>query len=187
MCTAETIKQLVKDISALSASLSDGVPKGSKDDKIWAIMNTKEGDTPHETFNRRFDVLFGEDCRDSHGRLHYVRQGKFGMGLVISYLSKVDWTDFPLDLVELKLRRLIAELQHLQCVPKQSFAIHIDSLLDAWTYLAQHEPSTSQQSSRTRRTLRHLSSPSNAKLSRISTHDKLTRTTLLLLQQWVLT
>jgi hypothetical protein len=118
MCTTETIKHLVKEISTLSISLSDAVSKGSRDDKIWTVMNTKEGDTPHETFNRRFDALFGEDCRDSHGRLHHVRQGKLGMGLIVSYLSKINWTDFPLDLVELKLRRLITELQHLQCVPK---------------------------------------------------------------------
>lgn len=115
MSTPETVKQLVKEISALSSSLSDAVPKGSKDDKIWSVLNTKEGDTPHETFNRRFDALFGEDCRDPGGRLHHIRQGKLGMGLVISYLSKLNWTkDFPLDLVELKLQRLADELKHLQ-------------------------------------------------------------------------
>ncbi|KAF8227734.1 hypothetical protein L208DRAFT_1295188 [Tricholoma matsutake] len=118
MCTPEIIKQLVKDISALSSSLSDAVPKGSKDDKIWSVMNTKEGDTPHETFNHQFDALFGEDCRDSGGCLHHVCQGKLRMGLVVSYLSKINWTNFPLDLVELKLQRLVAELQHLQCIPK---------------------------------------------------------------------
>jgi hypothetical protein len=114
MCTVETIEQLVKEINSLSTSLSDAVPKGSKDDKIASVMNSKEGDTPHETFNRRFDVLFGEDCHDSHGRLLHVRQGKLGMSLVVFYLSKIDWTNFPLDIVELKLRRLVAELQHLQ-------------------------------------------------------------------------
>jgi hypothetical protein len=115
MSTPKTIKQLVKEITALSSSLSDAVPKGSKDDKIWSVMNTKEGDIPHETFNCRFDALFGEDCCDSGGRLHYVRQGKLGMGLVTSYLSKINWIkDFPLDLVELKLQRLVDELKHIQ-------------------------------------------------------------------------
>jgi hypothetical protein len=79
-------------------------------------MEAKERDTPHETFNGRFDALFGEDCRDSDGRLHHVRQGKFGMGLVVSYLSKINWTGFPLDLVELKLQRLVTELKYLQYV-----------------------------------------------------------------------
>jgi hypothetical protein len=117
MSTSETIKQLVKQISALSNSLSDAVPKGTKGDKLWSVMNNSEGDTPHETFNCRFDALFGEDCRDSGGRLHHLRQGKFGMGVIISYLSKINWTDgFPLDLVELKLNRLVTELKDLQCV-----------------------------------------------------------------------
>jgi hypothetical protein len=113
-----TIRLLIKDIGSLSNSLLDSVPKGSKDDKIWSVMNSEERDTPHETFNRRFDAMFAEDCRNSDGRLHYVRQGKLGMGLVVSYLSKINWTTgFPLDLVELKLQRLIAELKILQYVP----------------------------------------------------------------------
>jgi hypothetical protein len=78
-------------------------------------MNTDELDNPHETFNRRFDAMFAEDCRDSDGRLHYVRQGKLGMGLVVLYLSKINWTTgFPLDIVELKLQRVITELKGLQ-------------------------------------------------------------------------
>ena len=116
MTALATIRQLVKEISVLSLSLSDAVPKGSKDDKIWSVMNTEECDTPHETFNRRFDALFAEDCRDSDGRLHHVRQGKLGMGLVVPYLLKINWASFPLDLVELKLQRLITELKHLQYV-----------------------------------------------------------------------
>jgi len=115
MPTPETVKQLVKDISTLSTSLSDAVPKASKDDKIWSVMNTNQGDTAHETFNCRFDALFGEDCHDSSGCLHHVRQGKLGMGLIIAYLSKLNWTkDFPLDLVTLKLQRLVDELKYLQ-------------------------------------------------------------------------
>jgi hypothetical protein len=82
-------------------------------------MHTAESDTPHETFNRRFDAIFAEDCRNSDGRLHYVRQGKLGMGLVVTYLSKINWTTgFPLDLVELKLQRLVTELKILQYVPE---------------------------------------------------------------------
>ena len=80
-------------------------------------MNSDELETPHETFNRRFNAMFAEDCCDSVGRLHYVHQGKLGMGLVVSYLSKINWTTgFPLDLVELKLQRLITELKNLQYV-----------------------------------------------------------------------
>jgi hypothetical protein len=48
------------------------------------VMNTKEDDTLHETFNCQFDALFGEDCCDSSGHLHYIHQGKLRMGLVDS-------------------------------------------------------------------------------------------------------
>ena len=72
MCTMETIKQLIKKISSLSASLSDSIPKSSKHNKISSVMNSMEHDTPHEMFNGWFDVLFGENCHDSHGRLYYV-------------------------------------------------------------------------------------------------------------------
>ena len=98
------VKQLVKEISALSSSLSDAVLRGSKDDKIWSVMNIKEGDILHETFNCQFDALFEEDCCDPGGHLHHIYQGKLGMGLITSYLSKINWTkDFPWDLMELKL------------------------------------------------------------------------------------
>lgn len=60
-------------------------------------------------------MLFGEDCRDSDGRLHFIRQGKNGIGLVCAYLNTLDWTaDVPLDLVEIKLQRLSTELIHLR-------------------------------------------------------------------------
>jgi hypothetical protein len=79
-------------------------------------MNTSECDTPFETFNKHFDALFGEDCRDADGRLQHIRQGKLGMGLIVLYLSKLNWTDFPLDLVEIKLQHVVTELKHLQYV-----------------------------------------------------------------------
>lgn len=116
MSDLATIRQLVKDIGTLSSSLSDLVPKGTKDDKIWSVMNCAERETPHETFNYRFDALFAEDCHDSDGRLHHVRQGKFGMGFVALYLLKLNWAVFPLDIVTLKLQRLLGELKKVQCV-----------------------------------------------------------------------
>ena len=60
--------------------------------------------------------MFGEDCRDLHGCLHHVCHGKFGMGLVCSYLTNLDWTDLPLDLAEIKLQCLLVELKQLQCI-----------------------------------------------------------------------
>jgi len=117
MTTVASIKALVKDIGMLSNGLPQSVQQGTKEDKIWTVMNADERDTPHETFNRRFDAMFGEDCRDSAGRLHHIRKGKLGLGQVCSYLSKIDWAnDFPLDIVEVKLLRLVVELKNLQYV-----------------------------------------------------------------------
>jgi hypothetical protein len=117
MATVTTIKTLVKEITTLSNSLPSLVQQATKDDKIWCVMNTDQGETAYETFNRRFDAMFGEDCRDSAGRLQHVRKGKFGMNVVCLYLSKCDWADgFPLDLVDIKLQRLLAELRHLRYV-----------------------------------------------------------------------
>jgi hypothetical protein len=93
------------------------IPQGTKGDKIWNVMKGDECDTAHETFNMRFDVMFGEDCRDSSGRLHHISRGKFELGCVCLYLAKIDWSDdFPLDLVEIKLQRLITELRYIWCV-----------------------------------------------------------------------
>jgi hypothetical protein len=117
MSTVSEIKALVKVIATLSNGLPQSIPLGMKEDKIWTVMHTGEGETAHETFNRRFDAMFGEDCRDTAGRLQHVRRGRLGLGNVCTYLSKIDWADnFPLNIVEIKLQRLIAELQHHQYV-----------------------------------------------------------------------
>ena len=121
MPTVAEVQSLVKNIVTLSNNLPVSVPLGTKEDKIWTVMNMAEGDTAHETFNKRFDAMFGEDCRNSVGHLQYIRRGKHGLGLVCSYLSSIDWTDyFPLNIVKIKLQRLLAELKQLQYV-----AIHL--------------------------------------------------------------
>jgi hypothetical protein len=77
-------------------------------------MHSPECETPFETFNKRFDALFAEDCHNSDGRLDEIRQGKSGMGMVCSYLKKTNWSEgFPLDLVQIKLQRLSVELRFL--------------------------------------------------------------------------
>ena len=85
-------------------------------------MNAGERDTAHETFNCRFDALFGEDCWDASGRLLHIHRGKLGLGLITLYLSKIDWaTGFPLDLIEIKLQHLLIELKQLQYVANFMF------------------------------------------------------------------
>ncbi|KAI0262143.1 hypothetical protein BGY98DRAFT_940506 [Russula aff. rugulosa BPL654] len=80
MPTIAGIKLLVKDITMHSNALPPSILQGTKADKIWNVMKVDERDTAHETFNMRFDAMFGEDCRDSGGRLHHISRGKFGLG-----------------------------------------------------------------------------------------------------------
>jgi hypothetical protein len=117
MPTIAGIKLLVKDITMLSNVLPQSIPQGTKGDKIWNVMKLGDRDLAHETFNMRFDAMFGEDCWDSGGHLQHISRGKYGIGCVCSYLAKIDWSDnFPLDLVEIKLQRLVTELRHIWCV-----------------------------------------------------------------------
>ena len=117
MTNISEIKALVKVIATLSNFLPQSIPLATKEDKTWTVLRTEECETAHETFNRRFDAMFGEDCRDTAGRLQHICRGKLGLGSVCAYLLKIDWEDnFPLDIVEIKLQRLIAELQHHQYV-----------------------------------------------------------------------
>lgn len=120
-----SIKLLVKDITTLCNVLPQSIPQGTKADKIWNVMKTDERETVFETFNSRFDAMFGEDCRDSDGHLLHLRRGKLGITSVCSYLGKINWDDgFPLDLVEIKLQRLLMELRKHWCVA------HLHSRLD---------------------------------------------------------
>src|SRR6266567_7333951 len=126
MLTVAEIGSLVSDICTLANGLPTSVLNGSKEDKIWAVMNLDDGDMQHETFNKRFNAMFGEDCHDLYGHLHYVHRGKLGIGLVCLYLTKMDWTDFPLDLTEIKLQCLLVELNQLQCVSNPFLSPYTD-------------------------------------------------------------
>ena len=68
------IKGVIDKIIKLGSQLPDAVPIGTQDDKLWTVMNMHEED-PWQTFNRRFDIVFGENCRDKNGRLYHLRRG----------------------------------------------------------------------------------------------------------------
>jgi hypothetical protein len=72
-------------------------------------------DTAGGTFNRRFDVIFSEDCRDADGRLKNTRRGDPGIQCVISYLESIHWESagIALDLPGIKLTRVVDELERL--------------------------------------------------------------------------
>jgi hypothetical protein len=66
-------------------------------------MSSPEGEDGWQTFNKRFDAMFGKDCHDDNGRLHFVCRGLYGMDMVTAYLKKLDVAAMPLDLMALKL------------------------------------------------------------------------------------
>ena len=113
MVEQSTLEQLAQDITRLSKRLPTSIPEATKDDRIYATMTKVKGDLPWETFNRRFDILFGEDCRNKEGRLFYICRGRHGMNIVTAYLSRVvneDHLKGSYDIAAIKLERLRDEL-----------------------------------------------------------------------------
>jgi hypothetical protein len=115
MSTLKDIEHQVQQITTLTKQLPSRIPCGSPGDKIWVVLKGPKGETEWETFNKRFDSLFGEDCRDESGRLCYLSRGKYGMDAICAYITGVDFKSpgIPLDLVEIKLLRLYTEMVHL--------------------------------------------------------------------------
>lgn len=107
------IQVSVSEIKILCTELPVSVQNGSIRCKISQVFSMGEGESAWQTFNKRFDALFGEDCRDASGRLCHIRRGEYGMDKVSTYLSSINFDDMPLDLVAIKLNRLKTELEYL--------------------------------------------------------------------------
>lgn len=116
--TREQVEELISTILQLGKGLPDSIPEGKKSDQLHRVMTTVSGDSHWGTFNRRFDILFGEDCRDANGRLHHIRRGRYGFAMVMAYLQRTvdenlgSMRDFYIPMV-LKLDRLKCELEVL--------------------------------------------------------------------------
>ncbi|KAJ6617743.1 hypothetical protein B0H10DRAFT_1948076 [Mycena sp. CBHHK59/15] len=113
-----SVTSLIDRIEELCPSLPTSVPKGTEEDKIRHVLNHIKGpdpDDPGSTFNRRMDILFGEDCRDDNGRLHHVRRGPWGMKLVVQYFRSIKWATgcVPFTMASIKLTRIVTEMEHL--------------------------------------------------------------------------
>jgi hypothetical protein len=79
---------IVEAITLLTKNLPSSVPEGKRDGKLYRVLTNDDyrGETPWETFNKRIDATFGEDCRNADGRLENVCRGRFGMDIVTKYL-----------------------------------------------------------------------------------------------------
>ncbi|KAJ7702785.1 hypothetical protein B0H17DRAFT_1127725 [Mycena rosella] len=87
------ILDLIKKTRKLSVLLPETIPEATDTDKIHRVITTVNGieGTIAGTFNRCFDILFGEDCRGGDGRLKNIRRGALGMTCMVDYLESIHW------------------------------------------------------------------------------------------------
>ncbi|KAI1782567.1 hypothetical protein LXA43DRAFT_1142421 [Ganoderma leucocontextum] len=116
--TKDAVVKIVGEIERLSNVLPKTVPIGKKTDKLYqTLTGTISGESTWATFNRRMDILYGEDCRDGEGRLQNVRRGAYRIGVLCTFLTEFvvlsEDGALPYDLVKIKLDRLLKELVHL--------------------------------------------------------------------------
>ncbi|KAI4293674.1 hypothetical protein K525DRAFT_214351 [Schizophyllum commune Loenen D] len=113
----EDVVQLSTDIKALAKQLPSSVPIASKDGMIYRILRDSHGESAWATFNKRFDALYGEECRDADGKLKNIERGKYGLDGVCKYLDiAVQQGSMPYDLMSIKLERLKLAMQVIWCV-----------------------------------------------------------------------
>jgi hypothetical protein len=115
---AVTAASLIVKLISLCQGLPASVPKAKKDDQIYRVITDVSEANPWQSFNRKFDILFGEDCRDNKGYLSNIRRGRYGMGAVCTYLKSINTEDswFLAELAVIKLERICQELIKLKCV-----------------------------------------------------------------------
>jgi hypothetical protein len=114
----ERVKSLIENFLTLCDGLPSSIPLAAQDDHIYHVMTTVNGDDTWQTFNCRFDLLFGEDLWNAEGHLLHIRRGKHGMGAVCIYLQSIDLDTPGLfhDLMVIKLTCVIEEIIHLMSV-----------------------------------------------------------------------
>jgi len=82
----------LKLVKSLAGCLPLTLPIATKNDKIFEVFENipvpTDGSAHWKTFNRRFDILFGEDVRDLQGRLLHVTSGKSTWALQVSRMPR---------------------------------------------------------------------------------------------------
>ena len=107
------IQVSVSEIKILCSKLPVIVQNGSNRCKINQVLSLEEGELAWKTFNKRFDALFGEDCRVAAGQLCHIHCGEYGINKVNTHLSSINFDGMPLNLVVIKLNWLKAKPEYL--------------------------------------------------------------------------
>ena len=107
------VRNYIQKVVYMGKCLPSTVALATEEDVVYRAFTSAEGESQWHTFNKWFDAVFGEDCRDANTKkLHLIRRGANGMELVSGYLESLNLTDpeLPLDLMLEKLARLNNEL-----------------------------------------------------------------------------
>ncbi|KAF8240066.1 hypothetical protein L208DRAFT_1374400 [Tricholoma matsutake] len=119
--SVSSVQIIVEDqigcLKALVSALPSSVPSATEDGHIATVFtNVPESQDPDDqwpVFNRRMDVLFGEDLR-INGHLLNVTRGPFRMDMVIQYAANaVRAGNLLWEPAKIKLDRLLAEVRYL--------------------------------------------------------------------------
>lgn len=70
--TPQQVQALIDKVVILCKDLPSSIRAAVTRDKISMVMSGLEGESAWQTFNKRFDILFAEDCHNKDGRLHYI-------------------------------------------------------------------------------------------------------------------
>lgn len=121
MSARKIVEDQVTQLKSLTLKLPQSVKQAPKDGCIvtafTSISGPKEDDEHWPVFNRRMDVLFGEDQRDKDGRLLHFERGPHGMDMVVSYIEEAVKAGHLLwEAATPKLERLITESEYFMCV-----------------------------------------------------------------------
>jgi len=120
--TLADISAVILCLISLTRNIPSNVVVGTQQDQMYRLLTSVNEGNVFATFNRIFDLLFKEDndCRNEHGRFKYLRQGRYGMDHLGTYLQQISWEDASMivayDLVKLRLDWLIDELVAIGCV-----------------------------------------------------------------------
>ncbi|KAJ4474614.1 hypothetical protein C8J55DRAFT_562436 [Lentinula edodes] len=112
----------VRLLSALIKGLPDHVPLASTESRISEIFKkvpeplpTADPDEHWTTFNRRMELLYGNDVHGADCKLLNITQGPFGMGLVVGYIqSAVEAGHLLWEAALPKFARLVTGVQNMR-------------------------------------------------------------------------
>ena len=106
---------LIVQIKELARKLPVSIPEATRDSYVYHVLTNTHGEGHWETFNRRFDLLYGKDCIDAKGQLQNIERGKFGMLAVCKYLDRLelDASWFAADLACIKFERILSAMKAL--------------------------------------------------------------------------